>query len=254
MHTEETASLALALATGQGVRVSFAGPGERVTPTEADMAAINAGSPSPLTADDVHVFQDYAVSDGPITQPIRFTRAALDRIAACYDEGRSVLRDHDSGLLSGRTFAADIVREAVRGGQEHDWVRVRWFALAANPDARRAQFVADCRAGILRECSVGVDGGLWDFVEAPGGTGDYYFVIDDSAEAPMRLDAVELSRVNMGACIGAGDVRGAALSRDDAGEAYASATAAASLAGRDFRPDPDTDAPTAAVPLSLIYL
>ena len=192
-----------------GLTLAMQAAGRVVEASAEDLAVINdLHSGQALDAADVVVLQDYALSDARIDYPpIRFTGAALAKLAAHAEEGRTVCFNHDTDQVIGATFAAHVEGATVRG-IEATWLRLRWYAvLTDQTSAERRQRVQDCRTGVLRYGSVGISGGSWDFVEVEGPNGfEYFYLIDDSDDLRLR----EYSRCYLGAAHGAGDSKFAA--------------------------------------------
>lgn len=181
-------------------------------PTPAQLRTIQAHVPEggdDLDADTLFVFERFvannALSRGGLLQ---LTDRALDKLAADYAAGRSVLLFHDTRQIIGRTFAARVERKT-REGLTAKYVHV-WGYMdkrASNEDLRR-----DIGLGILAYDSVGFNGGDVSFVEekaaSPGGgpKGLRGFLrIDHDPDSLSPLYAVETSLVYMGELHGAGN-------------------------------------------------
>ena len=188
----------------QGVQLAMQSAGAVIAVSDEDVRAINdRHSSQQLAAEDLVVFQDFALSDARIVSPpIRFTRAALDTLAEQAAAGRTVCHQHRHTEVIGTTFAADVVEQEVRGVSAH-WLRLRWYAVLTDQTSpERRQRVQDCRTGALRYGSVGVTGGEWDFVEMEGPDGPEFFYLVDTSDT---LSLMEYSRCHLGAASGAGD-------------------------------------------------
>lgn len=209
-YTPEQARLLELRASGKPVRLRFQPAGQAASPSSEDLQLINERHSSvELTEDDIIVFQDYAVSDRVANKPIRFTEAALERLAESYTSGRTVLFHHNDEYPVGTTFAAEVAEETVRG-VEAKWLKTRWYAVTKNASEQRLQDIQDAQTGVMRYASVGIFGGQWEHVETDAEDGEHsvrYFLIDDNPGAPRteRLDGREMSRVYLGAMEGAGD-------------------------------------------------
>ncbi|MEM8558369.1 MAG: hypothetical protein AAGG50_11155 [Bacteroidota bacterium] len=187
------------------LRLSMQAAGEAIAPSADDLRTINARhSGVELAADDVVIFQDYALHTQRLARrPLQFTRAALQTLAKRAREGRTVLFDHQADRPLGAVFAADVVDATVRD-IETAWLRLRWYAvLNEDTSAERRQLIQDCRSGVLRYGSCAPLGGQWDFqeVEDPDGEWSYFWLIDTADD----LNLTEYSRVYLGAAQGAGD-------------------------------------------------
>ena len=189
-----------------GLQLAMQATGEVVAVSDDDIRAINdRHSSEALSADDVVVLQDFALSNARISdRPIQFTTAALHKLAACAAGGRTVCFNHDWSDVIGATFAADVTDATVRE-VEATWLRLRWYGVVnADTSPERRQRLQDCRTGTLRFGSVGVWGGNWEFVEVEGPDGfDYFYLVDDADDLELR----EYSRVYFGASAGAGDAK-----------------------------------------------
>ncbi|MEL7364042.1 MAG: hypothetical protein AAFN13_18345, partial [Bacteroidota bacterium] len=202
--------------TPGALRLAMQAAAQDIQASDDDLALINERhSGLALTADDVVVFQDYALHNQRLThRSLQFTRGALNTLAARARDGRSVIRDHMWRDLIGSVFDADVVEATVRGVVAPDggavaWLRLRWYAvLTDDTSPERRSLIQDCRTGVLRFGSVGVIGGSWDFQEIETENGwDYWYLIDDDGSdgQPGSLDLQEYSRTVMGAAQGAGD-------------------------------------------------
>ena len=190
--------------SGVHVDLAMQDAGEAIEATTDDLRTINARhAGQELAAEDVVVFQDYALSSARMNdRPIQFTRAALERLADEFSAGRSVCLGHNHDHVIGATFAADVVDETVRG-VEASWLRIRWYGVLTDQTSEaRRQTLQDCRTGVLRFGSVGVWGGAWEFVELEGPDGPEFFYLIDASDDLMGR---EYSRVYFGASTGAGD-------------------------------------------------
>ena len=190
--------------SASGLQLAMQAPGTVIELADDDLSVINdRHSAQALTAEDVVVFQDYALPNVRANdRPIQFTTAALSKLASHAEAGRTVLKGHVWDSVIGATFAGDVVEETVREIQA-SWLRLRWYGVTTDQTSpERRQHLQDCRTGTLRFGSVGVVGGDWEFVEVEGPDGwDYFYVIDDSDDLTLR----EYSRVYYGAMTGAGD-------------------------------------------------
>lgn len=205
IHSEETAEVYVRHLRREHLAAAFQGAGKRTKVTAEDVRLINERhSEEELTAEDIAVFERYSANDVPMRRPLKFTRRALDKLAADYEEGRTVLLDHHDHRPVGRTFAADVVEETVRGVRGH-WLRVRFYAVTKGASEERLQAITDIRTGIRTYDSIGFVGGTWDFRELDaGGRTVSFFEIDDDPEAETRIEGWELSMVHIGAAYGAG--------------------------------------------------
>lgn len=198
----------------------FESVGQVVKPTALDLELINRHSHVTLDASNVVVVVDYAANDALMRRPLRFTKRALQKMAADFNEGRAYMLDHNTGDSFfgsssdpiGFTFTADVVEETVRG-LKANWLRVRSYMPTVDASPERLQKIADVRTGVRRFCSVTVAHGEARYVEPPkdAATGDdfAFFELDDNPDAPpfRRLEGYELSRVYLGAVRAAGDSR-----------------------------------------------
>lgn len=195
--------------SSSGLQLAMQAPGAVIELADDDLTVINERhSSQELTAEDLVVFQDYALSNVRANdRPIQFTTAAIEKLAAHATAGRSVLKGHNRDAVIGATFAGDTVEATVRD-VEATWLRLRWYGVTTDQTSpERRQRLQDCRTGTLRFGSVGVVGGDWEFVEIEGPDGwDYFYMIDDSDDLTLR----EYSRCFMGAATGAGDAKFAA--------------------------------------------
>ena len=189
-----------------GLQLAIQAPGEVVTLSDDDLSVINdRHSAEELTAEDVVVFQDFALSNARVSdRPIQFTTAALEKLATLAEAGRSVCFNHLYGEIIGATFAGDVAEATVRD-VEATWMRLRWYGVDNDRTSpERRQRLQDCRTGALRFGSVGVQGGAWEFVEVETADGwDHFFLIDDADDLQLR----EYSRVFFPASQGAGDAK-----------------------------------------------
>ena len=208
LHTEKTAALLTRRLKGEQLAVEFQGGGEKVEVTDEDLRIINEQhSQLELSKEDVVVFQDYAANDNLTRKPLRLTKRALERFAENYREGRTLRLDHDVEKPVGSTFAARVVEDTMRGVTAN-WLVTRSFAVTKNASERRLQRIQDMQTGVKRYTSIGLMGGAWEFREIE--TEDetiYFYEVDDNPGERDRLEADELSRVDLGAVYGAGDNR-----------------------------------------------
>lgn len=199
-----------------GLQLALQAPGSVIATADDDVRAINdRHSAQELASSDVVVFQDYALSSARISdRPLQFTTAALRKLAALAEAGRTVCFNHDVNEVIGSTFAGDVAEATVRD-VEATWLRLRWYGVLTDQTGpERRQRLQDCRTGALRYGSVHVVGGAWDFVEVEGPEGpEYFYLIDDADD----LNLYEYSRCFIGASRGAGDHKFSAHSGRNAG-------------------------------------
>jgi hypothetical protein len=181
---------------------------------ESDVETINRHSRVKLQNDEIDVFDEFAAHDGHAMRvPLKFTRKALKRFAESFVEGRTVLFNHDPSKPIGRTFDASVRKQTVRG-VEAGWLSVRWYAPNGELTADRQQILNDIKTGVLTYDSIEVTGGEWTLVEDDE-RNTFYFEIEDNEKSYPRLDAGELSKVYLGAVIGAGSKMSNVTETDD---------------------------------------
>lgn len=198
---------------GESLAATFQGQGKAATVTEQDLRIINERhSGDELTADDIRVFERYSANDVLMRRPLRFTKAALEKLAADAEQGRTVLIQHDTQRYFGRVFAGTVEEATVRGVTAN-WLVTRLYAVTKGASEARLQDISDVAHGIIGFDSVTVAGGDWTFVEVEGPedadgnrSHHYHYEVDDNEGAPRpeRLELRELSMVHLGAVDGAG--------------------------------------------------
>ena len=201
-----------ALSPGGTNYVDFEGQGEQLSASSSDLRIINQRhSSEELQAEDVEIFERYVANDQLMRRPLRFTKAALERFAESFREGRTVLLDHDERRPIGHTFAADVVKARVRGISAN-WLRVKFYAVTKGASEQRLQDIQDVKTGVRKYDSIEARGGKWTYMEEKiSGETVGFYEVDDAPD----LEAGELSIVYLGAVKGAGSDKGLGLSARD---------------------------------------
>lgn len=172
--------------------------------SESDLQIINRDhAVKAQTADTIAVFERFVVNDSPARNGIWFTKRALEKFAADYQQGRSRLLHHSRESIVGRTFAADVVKKKIRGISAN-WVRVREYIprIPANEET-----IANIESGVYAFDSIGFSGGEPELVEykVSEDRTRYFLKIDFNPEGVPVLEAGEVSYVFLGAIYGAGN-------------------------------------------------
>lgn len=197
-----------AILRAQGNTVDCAVQRSRVTDldvTDDQLRAINERNALDLEASEVLMFRDYVASTGPMRgRSLRFTPAAITRFAQLAGEGRPFVLHHDSNRYVGSTLSGSVEQTTV-AGVEATWLAVDWYAVTRDASAQRRQDLIDIRTG-LQYTSIRFQGGAWSAGDPDEYEGSQVMVIDDNPEvgATDRLEMPHISRVELGAVVGAG--------------------------------------------------
>jgi len=156
------------------------------------------------------MFRDFAASTGPMRgKRLRFTRRALDRFVNLFQKGRPYVLHHDPDRFVGSTLRATVVEDTEIRGFQGDWLAVDWFAVLRDAGEQRKQDLMDVRTG-LQYTSIRFTGGDWEMMSEEVGEEEVRFMLvdDNPPESGQtsfdRLDAMHVSRVELGAVKGAG--------------------------------------------------
>lgn len=208
-----------ALLRAKGKAVDCAVQRSRVTDlevTDAQLQAINERHGLDLEADEVLMFRDYVASTGPMRgRALRFTDDAIERFAELANEGRPFVMHHMANRYVGSTLSATVEETTVDGVQA-TWLAVNWYAVTRDASEQRRQDLMDIRTG-LQYTSIRFHGGAWSSGDPDDFDGSQVMVVDDNPDAPAseRLDMPHISRVELGAVVGAGVDVGNSRKRND---------------------------------------
>lgn len=120
LYTINQAAILSAALIGESASIELRTPRSKrggYQATSKDLEIINSKHAEQERAlEDFHIYQRVPVNNVPSrTIGIRFTDAVLDKFVLDATEGRARLRGHNKADIVGRTFAAEVVEETVRG-------------------------------------------------------------------------------------------------------------------------------------------
>lgn len=176
-------------------------------PGEEELEVINryhAKRTAPYTEEELYIFERYPANNVPSRSiRLRFTKRALQKMAADATAGRTRLLYHEDNQPVGRTIFGEVVDANVQGVSGY-YLRTVEYMEYADDDAMKA--IRRVQSGIFNSDSVGVYlGTAIEYKDIEDDDGSFSIIevdLDESSRQPLELH--EISFVHLGELVGVG--------------------------------------------------